>query len=75
MPNASYLKDHFYNEGRILEEHAIWIVRAATEVLRREPNMVSVSSPMTGELSFFSLEPISVSVVVQGFELTFGWVI
>lgn len=50
MPNASYLKDHFFNEGRILESHALWIVRTAMAVLRREPNMVLVSSPITGEL-------------------------
>ncbi|KAF9450401.1 Metallo-dependent phosphatase [Macrolepiota fuliginosa MF-IS2] len=47
MPNASYLKDHFFNEGRILESHAVWIVRTVMEILKREPNMVKVGSPMT----------------------------
>lgn len=47
MPNASYLKDHFFNEGRILETHALWIIQTAMAVLRKEPNMVLVSSPMT----------------------------
>jgi hypothetical protein len=48
MPNASYLKEHFFKEGRILEQHALWILEAVTRILKREPNMVLVSSPMTG---------------------------
>ncbi|KXN83063.1 Serine/threonine-protein phosphatase 2B catalytic subunit, partial [Leucoagaricus sp. SymC.cos] len=47
MPNASYLKDHFFKEGRILEQHALWIVQTAMGIFRREPNMVKVESPMT----------------------------
>lgn len=53
MPNAAYLKEHFFNEGRILEQHALWIVQTAMGILRKEPNMVVVASPMTGELFFF----------------------
>jgi len=50
MPNANYLKEHFFREGRVFEQHALWIVRTATEIMKMEPNMVSVSSPVTGAL-------------------------
>jgi len=50
MPNASYLKEHFFREGRVFEQHALWIVQTATEIMKMEPNMVSVSSPVTGAL-------------------------
>jgi len=48
MPNASYLKEHFFQEGRILGEHALWIIRTATAILKMESNMVLVSNPVTG---------------------------
>jgi len=50
IPNADYLKKHFFREGRVFEQHALWIVRAATEIMKTEQNMVSVSSPVTGAL-------------------------
>ncbi|KAF9522015.1 Metallo-dependent phosphatase-like protein, partial [Crepidotus variabilis] len=42
-----YLKNHFFNEGRVSEEQALYILEQATNVLSREPNMVSVKSPVT----------------------------
>jgi len=49
MPDIAYLKDHFYREGRISEEHALYIIEKATELLRTEPNLLSVDAPVTGE--------------------------
>lgn len=47
LPNCAFLKDHFFREGRLHEEQAIRIVRAATELLRKEPNMLHVPAPVT----------------------------
>ena len=52
MPDIDYLKDHFYREGRISEEQALYIVEKATELLRTEPNVLSVDAPMTGEFFY-----------------------
>jgi serine/threonine-protein phosphatase 2B catalytic subunit len=47
-PDINFLKNHFYREGRLSEEHALYILDAATAVLRAEPNLLYVDAPITG---------------------------
>lgn len=47
-PDVNFLKNHFYREGRISEEHALYILEKATDLLKQEPNLVSVDAPVTG---------------------------
>jgi serine/threonine-protein phosphatase 2B catalytic subunit len=47
-PNIAFLKNHFYREGRLTEEQALYIIKAGTEILRREPNVLEVDAPITG---------------------------
>ncbi|OSX63755.1 hypothetical protein POSPLADRAFT_1180625 [Postia placenta MAD-698-R-SB12] len=46
-PDIAFLKNHFYREGRISEEHATYILEKATELLRAEPNLLYVDAPVT----------------------------
>ncbi|KAI0062652.1 serine/threonine protein phosphatase 2B [Artomyces pyxidatus] len=46
-PDIAFLKNHFYREGRLKEEHAMYIIDKATEILRAEPNVLSVDAPIT----------------------------
>ncbi|ESK92590.1 serine threonine-protein phosphatase 2b catalytic subunit a1 [Moniliophthora roreri MCA 2997] len=46
-PDIGFLKNHFYREGRLSEEQALWILEQGTELLRREPNVLSVDAPIT----------------------------
>nr|AOC97539.1 calcineurin [Volvariella volvacea] len=46
-PDIAFLKNHFYREGRLTEEQALWILERGTELLRREPNVLSVDAPIT----------------------------
>ncbi|KAJ7204331.1 Metallo-dependent phosphatase-like protein [Mycena pura] len=46
-PNVRILRDHFFREGRITEEHALYILEHATKMLSAEPNMVQVQGPVT----------------------------
>jgi hypothetical protein len=46
-PNLQFLKQHFYREGRLTEEQALWIIQAGTEVLRSEPNLLEMDAPIT----------------------------
>ncbi|KAG6856514.1 hypothetical protein H0H87_003602 [Tephrocybe sp. NHM501043] len=46
-PNPFYLRDHFLREGRLTEEQALYIVERATELLKTEPNLMEVKSPVT----------------------------
>lgn len=48
-PNPELLKDHLLNEGRLTEEQTIFILEAVTEVMSREPNMLNLTGPITGE--------------------------
>lgn len=48
-PDVNFLKNHFYREGRISEDHALYILEKATDLLKQEPNLVSVDAPVTGE--------------------------
>ncbi|KAH9013603.1 Serine/threonine-protein phosphatase 2B catalytic subunit A1 [Lactarius hengduanensis] len=46
-PDIAFLKNHFYREGRLKEEHALYIIDRATMLLRAEPNVLSVDAPVT----------------------------
>ncbi|KAH8652519.1 calcineurin A CNA1 [Xylariales sp. PMI_506] len=46
-PNVAFLKQHFYREGRLTEEQALWIIKKGTEVLREEPNLLEMDAPIT----------------------------
>jgi serine/threonine-protein phosphatase 2B catalytic subunit len=46
-PNADFLKDHFFREGRLTEAQALFILEEATDILSREPNMLEISGPVT----------------------------
>ncbi|KAJ7089210.1 Metallo-dependent phosphatase-like protein [Mycena belliarum] len=46
-PDIAFLKNHFYREGRLSEEQALFILAKGTEMLRREPNVLSVDAPIT----------------------------
>ena len=47
-PNAELVKEHFFHEGRLTEKQALFILNEATELMRREPNMLVLSGPTTG---------------------------
>lgn len=46
-PNIQFLKQHFYREGRLTEDQALWIIRRGTEILRSEPNLLEMDAPIT----------------------------
>ncbi|KAF9005271.1 Metallo-dependent phosphatase [Hymenopellis radicata] len=46
-PDVQFLKNHFYREGRLSEEQALWILEKGTDMLRREPNVLNVDAPIT----------------------------
>ena len=47
-PDISFLKDHFYLEGRVTEDQALWILEKGTDILRKESNVLQVDAPITG---------------------------
>ncbi|TFK28510.1 serine/threonine-protein phosphatase 2B catalytic subunit A1 [Coprinopsis marcescibilis] len=46
-PDIAFLKNHFYREGRLTEEQALWILEKGSELLRKEPNVLQVDAPIT----------------------------
>ncbi|KAH0269740.1 Metallo-dependent phosphatase, partial [Aureobasidium melanogenum] len=46
-PNLQFLKQHFYREGRLTEDQALWILSECTKVLEREPNLLEMDAPIT----------------------------
>ncbi|KAL8383087.1 hypothetical protein RB595_006713 [Gaeumannomyces hyphopodioides] len=46
-PDINFLKTHFYREGRLTDEQALWILKKGTEVLRAEPNLLEMDAPIT----------------------------
>ncbi|KAI9777268.1 MAG: 3',5'-cyclic-nucleotide phosphodiesterase (PDEase) (3':5'-CNP) [Geoglossum umbratile] len=46
-PHLQFLKQHFYREGRLTEEQALWIIQRGTEILRQEPNLLEMDAPIT----------------------------
>ena len=55
-PDIVYLKNHFHREGRVKEEHALYIFEKATEIFQTEPNLLLVDAPVTG-VSLLPLPP------------------
>ncbi|KAF9208171.1 3',5'-cyclic-nucleotide phosphodiesterase (PDEase) (3':5'-CNP) [Haplosporangium sp. Z 27] len=46
-PDIVFLKEHFFREGRLTEEQAIYILQKATDILRKEPTLLEVDAPIT----------------------------
>ncbi|CAL1708509.1 unnamed protein product [Somion occarium] len=46
-PDVAFLKNHFYREGRLSEDQALFIIEKGTEILRSEPNLLHVDAPVT----------------------------
>ncbi|KAL7415147.1 Serine/threonine-protein phosphatase 2B catalytic subunit A1 [Mrakia frigida] len=46
-PDIAFLKNHFYREGRLTEEQALFILTRASEILANEPNLLEVDAPIT----------------------------
>ncbi|KAL4996227.1 Serine/threonine-protein phosphatase 2B catalytic subunit [Aspergillus recurvatus] len=46
-PNLQFLKQHFYREGRLTEDQALWIIQAGTQILKSEPNLLEMDAPIT----------------------------
>ncbi|KAJ6261575.1 Serine/threonine-protein phosphatase [Drechslerella dactyloides] len=46
-PNLTFLKQHFYREGRLTEEQALFIIQKGTEILRQESNLLEMDAPIT----------------------------
>ena len=49
-PNLALIKDHLFNEGRLTESQTLFILDNATELMRREPNMLNLKGPITSTL-------------------------
>jgi len=47
-PDIAFLKNHFFREGRITEEQALYIINKGNEILKQEPNLLEVDAPITG---------------------------
>ncbi|TVY40307.1 Serine/threonine-protein phosphatase 2B catalytic subunit [Lachnellula occidentalis] len=46
-PNLAFLKQHFYREGRLTEEQALYIIEEGTKILKQEPNLLEMDAPIT----------------------------
>ncbi|KAI8807780.1 hypothetical protein BJ742DRAFT_894590 [Cladochytrium replicatum] len=46
-PDHEFLKNHFSNEGRLTEDQALGIIHRATEILKKEPTILELESPLT----------------------------
>ncbi|KAJ2172632.1 3',5'-cyclic-nucleotide phosphodiesterase (PDEase) (3':5'-CNP), partial [Coemansia sp. RSA 551] len=46
-PQCALLRDHFFREGRLREQDALAIIREATQLLRTEPTLLTLASPVT----------------------------
>jgi hypothetical protein len=65
IPNLDFIREHFLAEGRLTEQQAIYILERATDMLSREPNLLTVPSPVTGESLCYRCAPISYNMLSQ----------
>jgi hypothetical protein len=45
LPRVDVLQEHFLHEGRLSKADALSIIRSATDLLKKEPNMLSIDAP------------------------------
>ena len=45
-PNVKFLKDYFFQEGRIKEEHALYIINKVMQLLHPGPNTLTLGNPI-----------------------------
>ena len=65
-PDVEFLRDHFYREGRIKEEHALYIIHEATLLLLAEPNVLTIDAPVMGAPE---IAPLSVCFLIDSCSL------
>lgn len=46
-PDVAFLKNHFFREGRLTEEQALYIINKGTEILKKEPNVLDIEAPVS----------------------------
>jgi hypothetical protein len=51
--DTSLLRKLFLGEGKLEKEHALKILRKGKEILSKEPNLLTLSDPITGLFLFF----------------------
>ena len=49
VPDCAFLKRHFFEEGRLSEAQVLRIVSAGTRLLRSEPNLLALKTPITSK--------------------------
>jgi len=42
-----FLKEHFFNEGRLTEDQALFIIEKAGAILKKESNLLEIDAPIT----------------------------
>lgn len=47
IPDTEFLKNHFFNEGKLTHGQAESIIRAASQIFRNEPNLLELPAPAT----------------------------
>ncbi|AMD22133.1 HGL207Wp [Eremothecium sinecaudum] len=47
LPNHVFLREHFRKQGKVTEYQALRIIGMATDLLTREPNLLTVGAPIT----------------------------
>ena len=53
-PDLVFLKNHFLREGRLSIDQALYIIKKATAILKSEPTLLDLESPLTGIFFYLS---------------------
>jgi serine/threonine-protein phosphatase 2B catalytic subunit len=46
-PDLEFLKNHFFHEGRLTTKQAAYILKKATEILKKEGTVLDLDAPLT----------------------------
>ena len=47
IPNTDFLREHFFREGKVTEEQALFILRESTAALSKEQNLLELDGAVT----------------------------
>lgn len=49
LPDAEYIKAHFFEEGFLSEAQVLRIIKAGTRILKTEANLLNIPTPVTSK--------------------------
>lgn len=74
-PDINFLKDHFFHEGRLTENQALYILEKGKDLLAQENNLLQIPAPVTGNTHCGSFKLYKSELIVLCSMWRYSWTV